>query len=278
MFTIGCHLSTKDGFTRMAEEIVSINGNTFQYFTRNPRGGAVREINEKDIADYKAYAAEHGINVIMGYAPYSVEPASDRQSTHDFTMMVLSEDLQRMEQIPGQYYLVRAGSDVDGTLEEGIQNTIDALNHVLTTSMSTTVLIDTLPGEGNQVGFKFEQIKQIIDGVKISDKLGVCMDASSVWAAGYDIKNDLDGVLDEFDKVIGLDKLKAIHLNDSKEPLGSKVDRHTRIGEGQIGFDALVGMINNPRIADKAFYLEEYEPTLVVYEHDIAKLREARKD
>lgn len=275
MFTIGCHLSTKDGFTRMAEEVVSINGNTFQYFTRNPRGGAVKDIDQKDVEAYKAYAAEHGIKVIMGYAPYSVEPASERQSTHDFTMMVLSEDLERMEQIPGQYYLVRAGSDVGGTLEEGIQNTIDALNEVLTPSMSTTVLIDTLPGEGSQVGFKFEQIAQIMNGVKIPEKLGVCMDASSVWAAGYDIKNDLDGVLDEFDKVIGLDKLKAIHLNDSKEPLGSKVDRHARIGEGQIGFDALAAMTNNPRLADKAFYLEEYEPDLVVYERDIARFRSA---
>lgn len=272
MLTLGCHLSTEKGYLHMAQEAVSIKANTFQYFTRNPRGGAVKKLDPKDIEAYKAYAAENGIKVIMGYAPYDVEPASSRQSTHDFSLMVMSEDLARLEEIPGQYYLVRPGSNTEGTVDEGIQNTIDAFNKTITPSQSTRMLVDTMAGEGNQVGSTFEQIAQILKGIKETDKVGVCLDASAVWAAGYDIKDDLSGVLDEFDSKIGLDRLFAIHLNDNKEPLGSHVDRHARIGEGQIGFHALMDMIRDPRLAHVAFYLEEYDPTLVVYEHDIQQI------
>ena len=275
MLTLGCHLSTEKGSLHMAQEAVSIKANTFQYFTRNPRGGAVKKLDQKDIEAYKTYAKEQGIETIVGYAPYDVEPASSRQSTRDFSLMVMSEDLARLEEIPGQYYLVRPGSNTDGTLEEGIQNTIEALNKSITFSQSTRVLVDTMAGEGHQVGSTFDQIAQILEGVELSDKVGVCMDASAVWAAGYDIKDDLAGVLDEFDKKIGLDRLFAIHLNDNKEPLGAKVDRHARIGEGQIGFHALADMIRDPRLEHVVFILEEYDPTLVVYEHDIQELQAA---
>lgn len=275
MLTIGCHLSTKRGYLEMAEEVVSINGNTFQYFTRNPRGGAQKKIDDKDVEEYRAYAKDHGIDVICAYAPYDVEPASPDQDRRDFTLMVLAEDLQRLELIPGQFYLVRPGSAPETPAEAAIKNVSDAFNKSINKSMSTTMLIDTMAGEGNQIGYKFEQIAQMIDGVDYKDKVGVCMDTSAVWAAGYDIVNDLDGVLSEFDSKIGLDKLKAIHLNDSKEPCGSRVDRHARIGEGQIGFDTLCNVINHPSLKDKAFYLEEPDSNLVIYERDIAKFQAA---
>lgn len=275
MLTIGCHLSTEKGFYHMAEEAVSINANTFQYFTRNPRGGAVRAIDEKDIAKYKEYAAANGIDIIMGYAPYDVEPASSDQSVRDFANMVLSEDLARMEEIPGQYYLVRPGSAPEISEEEACQNISDTFNKVATSSMSTTMLIDTMAGEGHQVCYKFEQIANVLDNVRLKDKFGFCLDCSAVWAAGYDIVNDLDGVLSDIDKTIGLDRLKAIHLNDSKEDCGSRVDRHARIGEGKIGFEALSAITNHPSLKDLAFYLEEYDSTLVVYERDVARFRKA---
>lgn len=277
MLTIGCHLSIKEGYLFMAKEAVSINANTFQYFTRNPRGGAVKKLDSKDIAAYKDYAAEQGITRITGYAPYDVEPASPEMSRRDFTLMVLAEDLARLEDIPGQYYLVRPGSAPGISLDEAIANVSDAFDKTLTATQSTTVLLDTMAGEGEQVGWKFEQIAAMIDGVKLREKMGVCLDTAAVWAAGYDIVGNLGGVLDEFDKVIGLDKLKAIHLNDSKEALGSRVDRHERIGEGKIGFDALAAFINEPRLADVAFYLEEPHSTLVIYERDVQRFRNAYK-
>ena len=208
----------------------------------------------KDIDAYKGYAEEHGIDVLCAYAPYVLEPASSDMARKDFTLMVMSEDLARLEEIPGQFYLIRPGS---------------------TPSMSSMVLLDTMAGEGSQIGFTFEQLAKIIDAIDLDDKVGVCMDSSAVWASGYDIASDLDGVLSEFDQLIGLEKLKAVHLNDSKEALGSHVDRHARIGEGTIGFEALSAMANHPKLSDVAFYLEEPDSDLVVYEHDIARFQKA---
>ena len=277
MLTIGCHLSKREGYLFMAKEAVSINANTFQYFTRNPRGGAVAKLDPKDIEAYKEYAKENGIERICGYAPYDVEPANPEQSKKDFTLMVMSEDMARLEDIPGQYYLVRPGSAPGVDEAAAIQNVCDAFNKTITSTQTTKVLIDTMAGEGEQVGYKFDQIAEMIKGVDLKDKVGVCIDTSAVWAAGYDIKNDLDGVLDEFDKTIGLEKLCAMHLNDSKDALGSRVDRHAPVGEGEIGFDALAAIINNPRLADVAFYLEEPHSTLVIYERDIERFRKAYK-
>lgn len=275
MLTIGCHLSKREGYLFMAKEAVSIDANTFQYFTRNPRGGAVKQLDPKDIEAYKEYAADHQITQVCGYAPYDVEPANPEMSKKDFTLMVMSEDLARLEDIPGQYYLVRPGSAPGVDESVAIQNVCDAFNKTITATQSTKVLIDTMAGEGDQVGYTFEQIAKMIDGVKLKDKVGVCVDTSAIWAAGYDIKGDLDGVLDEFDKTIGLDKLYCLHLNDSKEKLGSKVDRHAPIGEGEIGFEALSAVTNSPRLEGRAFYLEEPHSTLVIYERDVARFRKA---
>lgn len=277
MFTIGCHLSTKRGYLEMAKEVASINGNTFQYFTRNPRGGAQKAVDEKDISAYKEFAAQHGIDVICAYAPYDVEPANPDPDRRDFTLMVLAEDLQRLELIPGQFYLIRPGSAPGVTEDVAMQNVSDAFNKSIIPGMHTVMLVDTMPGEGYQIGYTFEQIAKILDCIKEKDKVGVCMDTSAVWSAGYDIVNDLDGVLKEFDRQIGLDRLKAIHLNDSKEECGSRVNRHARIGEGKIGFDALSAVTNDPRLKEKAFYLEEPDSNLVVYERDIAKFQAAYK-
>ncbi len=275
MLKIGCHLSTKRGFLEMAKETISIKGNTFQYFTRNPRGGAQKMLDIKDIDAYKGYAEEHGIDVLCAYAPYVLEPASSDMARKDFTLMVMSEDLARLEEIPGQFYLIRPGSTPGIDEGSAIKNVADVVNKALTPSMSSMVLLDTMAGEGSQIGFTFEQLAKIIDAIYLDDKVGVCMDSSAVWASGYDIASDLDGVLSKFDQLIGLEKLKAIHLNDSKEALGSHVDRHARIGEGTIGFEALSAMANHPKLSDVAFYLEEPDSDLVVYEHDIARFQKA---
>ncbi len=275
MLKIGCHLSTKRGFLEMAKETISIKGNTFQYFTRNPRGGAQEKLDIKDIDAYKGYAEEHGIDVLCAYAPYVLEPASSDMARKDFTLMVMSEDLALLEEIPGQFYLIRPGSTPGIDEGSAIKNVADVVNKALTPSMSSMVLLDTMAGEGSQIGFTFEQLAKIIDAIDLDDKVGVCMDSSAVWASGYDIASDLDGVLSEFDQLIGLEKLKAVHLNDSKEALGSHVDRHARIGEGTIGFEALSAMANHPKLSDVAFYLEEPDSDLVVYEHDIARFQKA---
>lgn len=275
MLKIGCHLSTKRGFLEMAKETISIKGNTFQYFTRNPRGGAQEKLDIKDIDAYKGYAEEHGIDVLCAYAPYVLEPASSDMARKDFTLMVMSEDLARLEEIPGQFYLIRPGSTPGIDEGSAIKNVADVVNKALTPSMSSMVLLDTMAGEGSQIGFTFEQLAKIIDAIDLDDKVGVCMDSSAVWASGYDIASDLDGVLSEFDQLIGLEKLKAVHLNDSKEALGSHVDRHARIGEGTIGFEALSAMANHPKLSDVAFYLEEPDSDLVVYGHDIARFQKA---
>lgn len=277
MLRIGCHLSTKRGYLEMAEEIASINGNTFQYFTRNPRGGAQKALDEKDVEAYKSYAADHGIARLCAYAPYDIEPANPASDKHDFAVTVLTEDAKRLEAIPGQFYLIRPGSAPDTPLDDAIDCMGRSLNTAMFEGMHSMVLIDTMAGEGSQIGYTFEQLASIIEKADMSDNIGVCLDASAVWAAGYDIVNDLDGVLDEFDEQVGLDKLKAIHLNDSKEGRGSKADRHARIGEGKIGFDALMAMVNDARLSDVCFYLEEPESTLVIYERDIARFQSGYK-
>ncbi len=275
MLTIGCHLSRRKGFLEMAQEAASVNANTFQYFTRNPRGGAQADEKESDIAAYQQFAQAHGIKTALAYAPYSADPATDHQNTRDFAIMVYAEDLARLEQLPGHNYLIRPGSALEEKPEAAIAECASALNEVITPQQTTRVLLDTMAGEGTQIGRNFEQLAQIIAQVKHADHMGVCLDTAAVWAEGYDIVNDLDGVLDQFDKTIGLDKLLAVHLNDSKYDLGAHVDRHARIGEGKIGFDALAALMNSPRLAGVPFYLEEPDSTLVIYEHDIARFQEA---
>lgn len=275
MLTIGCHLSSAKGYLRMAESAVSIDANTFQFFTRNPRGGKAKAIDPKDVAAYRSYAAAHGLGTILAHAPYTLNPASDKQQTRDFAFMVLGEDLVRMEETPHQMYNMHPGSHVGQGVEVGIGRIIDALNEVLAPSQTTMLLLETMSGKGSEVGGTFEEIAAIIAGIDLDDQVGVCLDTCHVWDAGYDVAGDLDGVVAEFDRVIGLDRLRAIHLNDSLNERGSHKDRHARIGEGKIGFAALSAVTNHPRLRHLPFYLETPHDHLSGYADEIACLRAA---
>lgn len=275
MLTIGCHLSKRRGYLEMAKEAASINANTFQYFTRSPRGSEQAALDEKDVNAYRAFCQEHGIHSALAYAPYDTDPATDKMSERDFALMVYAEDLAQLAELDGTLYLVRPGSRLDISIEEGLADVAEALNKVITPSQKVTVLLDTMAGEGTQVGTTFEQLAAIIGQVKLADHVGVCFDCAAVWAEGYDIVGDLDGVLEEFDRAIGLDKLRAVHLNDATHERGSHVDRHARIGEGTIGFPALTALVNHPKLAGVPFYLEEPDSTLVIYERDVAHFQQA---
>lgn len=277
MLTIGCHLSDKDGYLGMAKAAVSIGANTFQFFTRNPRGGRAKAIDPKDIAAFAAYAPEHGIERILAHAPYTLNPASDKQQTRDFALMVLAEDLGRMEETPHQLYNMHPGSAVGQPCEVAIAKIADALNQSLLPHQTTTLLLETMAGKGSEIGGTFEELAAIIAQVELESHVGVCLDTCHVWDAGYDIVGDLDGVLEEFDRVIGLDRLHAIHLNDSMNARGSHKDRHARIGEGEIGFKALAAVTNHPKLRDLPFYLETPNPDLAGYAEEIAALRRAHE-
>lgn len=277
MFTIGCHLSSAKGYLHMAKDAVSIDANTFQFFTRNPRGGRAKAIDPKDIAAFAAYAPEHGIERILAHAPYTLNPASDKQQTRDFALMVLAEDLGRMEETPHQLYNMHPGSAVGQPCEVAIAKIADALNQSLLPHQTTTLLLETMAGKGSEIGGTFEELAAIIAQVELESHVGVCLDTCHVWDAGYDIVGDVDGVLEEFDRVIGLDRLHAIHLNDSMNARGSHKDRHARIGEGEIGFKALAAVTNHPKLRDLPFYLETPNPDLAGYAEEIAALRRAHE-
>ena len=277
MFTIGCHLSSAKGYLHMAKDAVSIDANTFQFFTRNPRGGRAKAIDPKDIAAFAAYAPEHGIERILAHAPYTLNPASDKQQTRDFALMVLAEDLGRMAETPHQLYNMHPGSAVGQPCEVAIAKIADALNQSLLPHQTTTLLLETMAGKGSEIGGTFEELAAIIAQVELESHVGVCLDTCHVWDAGYDIVGDLDGVLEEFDRVIGLDRLHAIHLNDSMNARGSHKDRHARIGEGEIGFKALAAVTNHPKLRDLPFYLETPNPDLAGYAEEIAALRRAHE-
>ena len=277
MFTIGCHLSSAKGYLHMAKDAVSIDANTFQFFTRNPRGGRAKAIDPKYIAAFTAYAPEHGIERILAHAPYTLNPASDKQQTRDFALMVLAEDLGRMEETPHQLYNMHPGSAVGQPCEVAIAKIADALNQSLLPHQTTTLLLETMAGKGSEIGGTFEELAAIIAQVELESHVGVCLDTCHVWDAGYDIVGDLDGVLEEFDRVIGLDRLHAIHLNDSMNARGSHKDRHARIGEGEIGFKALAAVTNHPKLRDLPFYLETPNPDLAGYAEEIAALRRAHE-
>ena len=256
MFTIGCHLSASKGYLAMAKEAVSIGANTFQFFTRNPRGGQAKPIDENDINSFLEYSKQHGINVILAHSPYTLNACSADPQIREFAKNTMADDLRRMEYTPGNMYNFHPGSHVKQGVEIGIDYIAEMLNEILTKDQTTTVLLETMSGKGSEIGRNFEELKAIIDKVNLKEKLGVCLDTCHIWDGGYDIVNNFDGVLDEFDKVIGLDKLKAIHLNDSKNDLSSHKDRHEKIGEGKIGLEAITRIINNERIKDLPFFLE----------------------
>ena len=240
MLVIGCHLSISKGYLAIAQEAVSLGANTFQFFTRNPRGGKAKAIDPADVEAFHGFAAAHGIDRILAHAPYTLNPASATEKTRDFAHLALAEDLARMENTPGQLYNMHPGSHVGQGVDAGIELIADALNEALRPEQTTTLLLETMAGKGSEVGGRFEELAEIIERVELRDKMGVCLDTCHVWDAGYDIAGDLDGVLREFDQIIGLDRLHAIHLNDSLNPRGARKDRHARIGEGLIGFDALL--------------------------------------
>ena len=256
MLYIGNHTSSSNGYAAMGRQIVKNGGNTFAFFTRNPRGGNAKAIDPADVAKFQEIAREHEFGKIVAHAPYTLNACAAKENLRDFARNTFSDDLKRMEATPGNYYNFHPGSHVGQGIEVGIQKIAEVLNAVLTEEQTTTVLLETMAGKGSEVGSHFQELRAIMDLVEKRDKLGICLDTCHVWDGGYDIINDLDGVLTEFDRIIGLDHLKAIHLNDSLNPLGSHKDRHARIGEGQIGLDALVRVIRHPALEGKPFILE----------------------
>lgn len=276
MFKIGCHLSTSKGFLHMGKEIVSLGGNTFQFFTRNPRGGSAKEIDEKDIEAFLAFSKENGIDVILAHAPYTLNACSADESTREFAKNTFADDLRRMEYLPNNLYNFHPGSHVKQGVEAGTDFIVSMLNEVLKPEQSTTVLLETMAGKGSEIGRTFEELRTIIDRVELNSHLGVCLDTCHVYDGGYDIVNDLDGVLKQFDEIIGIERLKAVHINDSKNPMGSHKDRHEKIGEGSIGTDAFERIINHPLLCDKPFYLETPNE-LEGYAKEIALLKNLRK-
>ena len=256
MLYIGNHTSSSKGYAAMGRQIVKNGGNTFAFFTRNPRGGNAKAIDPADVAKFQEIAREHEFGKIVAHAPYTLNACAAKENLRDFARNTFSDDLKRMEATPGNYYNFHPGSHVGQGIEVGIQKIAEVLNAVLTEEQTTTVLLETMAGKGSEVGSHFQEIRAIMDLVEKRDKLGICLDTCHVWDGGYDIVNDLDGVLTEFDRIIGLDHLKAIHLNDSLNPLGSHKDRHARIGEGQMGLDALVRVIRHPALEGKPFILE----------------------
>lgn len=272
MLNIGCHLSASKGYTHMAKEAISIGGNTFQFFTRNPRGGKAKEVDPKDVESFLNISKENGFAKILAHAPYTINVCSADEGIRKFGKDTMKDDLKKLEFVPGNMYNFHPGSHVGQGTDEGIRLIIEALNEILWKEQSTTVLLETMAGKGSEVGRSFEELKRIIDGVELKEKLGVCLDTCHVYDAGYDIVNNLDKVLDEFDKVIGLDRLKAIHINDSKNTFESHKDRHEKIGEGSIGIEAFKRIINHPKLRNLPFYLETPNE-LDGYEKEIALLK-----
>lgn len=256
MLKIGCHLSSSKGYLAMGKQAVEIGANVFQFFTRNPRGGKAKEINEEDVKKFLEFAKENGITNFLAHAPYTLNACAADERIREFARETFADDLKRLEYTPGSMYNFHPGSHVGQGAEKGIQFIADTLNYVMEPQQSTTILLETMAGKGSEVGRNFEELQSIIEKVELQDKIGVCLDTCHVFDGGYDIVEHLDDVISEFDKVIGLNRLKAIHLNDSMNTLGSHKDRHARIGEGNIGKEALFGVINHPSLKNLPFYLE----------------------
>lgn len=256
MLNIGCHLSSAKGFAAMGKSALQTGANTFQFFTRNPQGGRAKEINPDDVAAFLKLATAHQFAKFIAHAPYTLNPCSDNPKTLEFAEMVLRDDLMRMEYVPGNYYNFHPGSHVGQGAEKGIAMIAELLNQIIKPEQSTMILLETMSGKGSEIGAHFEELKEIMNRVNLRDKLGICLDTCHVYSAGYDIVGNLDGVLTKFDKIIGLENLKAIHLNDSKMPFNSRKDRHEKIGKGFIGLEAIVRLITHPALCHLPFVLE----------------------
>ena len=274
MLHIGCHLSSSDGSLAMGKTALSIGADTFQFFTRNPRGSRAKAIDPADAEALRELMAREGFAKVIAHAPYTLNPCSASEDTRTFARETMADDLRRMEFLPGQYYNFHPGSHVGQGVETGIALIADTLNAILTPDQTTTVLLETMAGKGSEVGGRFEELRAILDRVELSDKMGVCLDTCHVSDGGYNIIGDLDGVLAEFDRVIGLDRLKTVHLNDSKNPRGARKDRHEKIGQGEIGLEALTRVVRHPALRDLPFCLETPNE-LPGYAAEIALLRQA---
>lgn len=277
MLNIGCHLSSSKGFLAMGKDALKIGANTFQFFTRNPRGSKAKAIDPKDAEALRSLCQEHDFAVLLAHAPYTLNACSNKAETRTFALETMADDLERMEYLPHSLYNFHPGSHVGQGPEEGIRFIAQTLNEILDVKHTTTVLLETMAGKGSEVGRTFEEIATILDKVQLEHKMGVCLDTCHIFDGGYDIVNDLDGVLESFDRVIGLNRLKAIHLNDSMNPLGSHKDRHAKIGEGTIGLPALAKVINHPQLRHLPFYLETPNE-LSGYAKEIEVLRNAYEE
>lgn len=256
MIYIGSHISSSKGYAAMGRQALKLGADTFAFFTRNPRGGSAKEIRQEDVDKFLKIAEEGGFGKLVAHAPYTLNACAAREEVRTFAREAFADDLRRMEYIPGNYYNFHPGSHVGQGAEAGVRMIAEMLNEVLTEDQTTTVLLETMSGKGTEMGRNFEELRQILDLVEKKDKMGICLDTCHVWDGGYDIVNDLDGVLEEFDRIIGLEKLRAIHLNDSLNDLGSHKDRHAKIGEGEIGLEALVRVIRHPLLEGIPFILE----------------------
>ena len=274
MLTIGCHLSTTKGYRAMGETALSIGANTFAFFTRNPRGGKAKDLDMDDVAALRELMAQNDFGPLVAHAPYTYNPCSAKERAREFALEAMAEDLQRLEALPGNYYNFHPGSHVQQGVQTGVALITAQLNSVLLPGQRTMVLLETMAGKGSEVGRTFEELRSILDGVALDEKMGVCLDTCHVWDGGYDIVNDLDGVLTQFDKTVGLSRLRAVHINDSMNPLGAHKDRHAKIGEGHIGFEAFRRIINHPALRELPFILETPNDD-AGWAREIAMLREA---
>ncbi len=277
MLRIGNHLASSKGYLAMGKQAVKLGANTFAFFTRNPRGGAAKAIDPEDVAKYTAYAAEHDITDLVAHAPYTMNLCSSKPEVRAFGLDMLRDDMVRMESTPHMCYNFHPGSHTGQGSDVGIEQIATALNDVLTPTQTTTVLLETMAGKGSEVGRNFEELRAIMDRVTLKDKLAVCFDTCHVWEGGYDIVNDLDGVLSQFDKIIGLNKLRAVHLNDSMNPMGAHKDRHQKIGEGHIGAEALGRVVCHPVLCQLPFILETPNDD-AGYAREIALMRQYAGD
>lgn len=277
MLNIGCHLSASNGFLEMGKEALEINANTFQFFSRNPRGSKAKEIDPEDVKAFLALVKENKFAPVLAHAPYTLNACSAKEQTREFTIATMADDLNRMEYLPNNMYNFHPGSHVGQGAEVGIEQITSMLNTILKPDQTTIVLLETMAGKGTEIGRNFEELKRILDGVELKEKMGVCLDTCHIFDGGYDIVNNLDGVIDEFDKVIGLEKLHAIHLNDSMNQMGSHKDRHAKIGDGCIGLEALIRVINHPKLRNLPFFLETPND-LSGYGKEISMLRENYKE
>ena len=274
MIRIGCHLSSSKGYESMAKDAIAIDANTFQFFTRNPRGGNAKAINEKDVERFLTTAKEKDITPLLAHAPYTLNACSADPKLRDFAKRTMADDLARMEYTPGNMYNFHPGCHVKQGVKTGIEYISQLLNEILSPDQTTTVLLETMAGKGSEIGGCFEELKQILDLVDLSDHMGVCLDTCHVWDGGYDIVNHLDDVLNEFDRIIGINRLKAIHLNDSQNPLGAHKDRHAKLGEGYIGIDTFKRIVTHPILGKLPFYMETPND-LDGYAREIHMMREA---